>query len=140
VAAKARRRNAPVAVACPAGLHGQATNGSGVAARERPVSGCAGAGDRAARLAGRAVGPIQPSIGTRQARAKVFCTDTASGNPATAQLATPSTDDAARSAAALAKVVRTMPATGWVVVAAFGAVYWERIADQDTVIRAELDS
>jgi hypothetical protein len=30
-------------------------------------------------------------------------------------------------------------ATGWVVVAAFGAVYWERIADQDTVIRAELD-
>jgi hypothetical protein len=38
-----------------------------------------------------------------------------------------------------------MPATGWVVVvvaaaAALGAVYWERIADQDTVIRAELDS
>jgi len=33
-----------------------------------------------------------------------------------------------------------MPATGWVVVAAFGAVYWECIADQDTVIRAELDS
>lgn len=30
-------------------------------------------------------------------------------------------------------------ATGWVVVAAFGAVYWERIADQDTVLRAELD-
>jgi hypothetical protein len=26
-----------------------------------------------------------------------------------------------------------------VVVAAFGAVYWERIADQDTVIRTELD-
>jgi hypothetical protein len=51
----------------------------------------------------------------------------------------PSTDDAARSAP-LAKVVRTMPATGWVVVAVLGAVYWERIADQDTVIRAELDS
>jgi hypothetical protein len=34
-----------------------------------------------------------------------------------------------------------MPATGWVVVAAaLGAVYWKRIADQDTVIRAELDS
>jgi hypothetical protein len=30
-------------------------------------------------------------------------------------------------------------ATGWVVTAAFGAVYWERIADQDTVIQAELD-
>ena len=31
-------------------------------------------------------------------------------------------------------------ATGWVVVAAaFGAVYWERIADQDTVITTELD-
>ena len=29
-------------------------------------------------------------------------------------------------------------ATGWVVVA-FGADYWERITDQDTVIRAELD-
>lgn len=38
-------------------------------------------------------------------------------------------------------------ATGWVVTAAFGAVYaafgavyWERIADQDMVIRTELDS
>ncbi len=31
-------------------------------------------------------------------------------------------------------------ATGWVLVAAFGAVYWERIADQDTVIRAESSS
>jgi hypothetical protein len=31
-----------------------------------------------------------------------------------------------------------MPATGWVVV--LGAVFWKRIADQDTVIRAELDS
>jgi hypothetical protein len=30
-------------------------------------------------------------------------------------------------------------ATGWAVTAAFGAVYWERIAGQDTVIRAELD-
>jgi hypothetical protein len=30
-------------------------------------------------------------------------------------------------------------ATGWVVVGAFGAVSWERIADQDTVVRAELD-
>jgi hypothetical protein len=29
-------------------------------------------------------------------------------------------------------------ATGWVA-AAFGAVYWERIAGQDIVIRAELD-
>ena len=55
---------------------------------------------------------IQGNIGTRQARAKVFCTDTARGNPATAQLATPSTDDALRSAPALAKVSRTMPATG----------------------------
>jgi hypothetical protein len=39
---------------------------------------------------------------------------------------------------ALLLVVQLL-ATGWVVVAAFGAVYWERIADQDTVIRAELD-
>jgi hypothetical protein len=40
---------------------------------------------------------------------------------------------------ALLLVVQLL-ATGWVVVAAFGAVYWERIADQDTIIRAELDS
>ena len=40
---------------------------------------------------------------------------------------------------ALLLVVQLL-ATGWVVVAAFGAVYWERIADQDTVIRTELDS
>jgi uncharacterized BrkB/YihY/UPF0761 family membrane protein len=40
---------------------------------------------------------------------------------------------------ALLLVVQLL-ATGWVVVAAFGAVYWERIADQDTVIQAELDS
>jgi hypothetical protein len=39
---------------------------------------------------------------------------------------------------ALLLVVQLL-ATGWVVAAAFGAVYWERIADQDTVIRAELD-
>ena len=31
-------------------------------------------------------------------------------------------------------------ATGWVVVAAFGAVYWERIVDQGTVIRLEGDT
>jgi hypothetical protein len=40
---------------------------------------------------------------------------------------------------ALLLVVQLL-ATGWVVVAAFGAVYWERITDQDTVIRTELDS
>ena len=34
----------------------------------------------------------------------------------------------------IALVVQLL-ATGWVVVAAFGAVYWERIADQDTVIK-----
>jgi hypothetical protein len=39
---------------------------------------------------------------------------------------------------ALLLVVQLL-ATGWVVVAAFGAVYWERIADQDTIIQAELD-
>jgi uncharacterized BrkB/YihY/UPF0761 family membrane protein len=39
---------------------------------------------------------------------------------------------------ALLLVVQLL-ATGWVVVAAFGAVYWERITDQDTIIRAELD-
>ena len=39
---------------------------------------------------------------------------------------------------ALLLVVQLL-AAGWVVVAAFGAVYWERIADQDTVIQAELD-
>jgi hypothetical protein len=38
---------------------------------------------------------------------------------------------------ALLMVVQLL-ATGWVVVAAVGAVHWERIADQDTVIRAEL--
>jgi hypothetical protein len=54
----------------------------------------------------------QGSTGTRQARAKVFCTDTARGNPATAKLRTPSTDAELRSALALAKVVRTTPATG----------------------------
>jgi hypothetical protein len=39
---------------------------------------------------------------------------------------------------ALLLVVQLL-ATGWVVTAAFGAVYWERIVDQDTVIQAELD-